>query len=315
MPDQQVLTIESRNGLYVAQRIEDNLSWGVGDIKPQAEFANEDDQMALIGAVMESLEKVNAAEEPYSSCTDGRPPVRLLSGESVPVREQQVGCDIMMLFHMAEVLGRRFYQDPNAPLAERVKEIAWFMKDNKLVPSTHGACGAAGGYPSINENLVSFSENGLYVARKKRLLPQDVYDERLQNEEIAGYRDRADRGVYAGWTPDFVTAAVNEVNGDRAGYAIAELKNDGRGVKGHVEEQSVRVKIKGVAINEAKVISLTGGREVFGNNDPRTEKLAELMGRGHDADYRLARMAGEDFTSGGQGTLAKNLPTYVVTLA
>ena len=55
------------------------------------------------------------------------------------------------------------------------------------------------------------------------------------------------------------------------------------------------------------------GRQVFGVNDTRMERLARLFGRGNDQDYRIAAMALEDFASGGHATLAKNVPTYIVT--
>jgi hypothetical protein len=91
------------------------------------------------------------------------------------------------------------------------------------------------------------------------------------------------------------------------------LRDDGRGVNGHVEELIARIQVQGVAIDEARLAEHTGGRGVFGENDTRLLALAELFGRGRDEDYRIAYMAGEDFTDAGHGTLASNLRTVVIT--
>jgi hypothetical protein len=45
------------------------------------------------------------------------------------------------------------------------------------------------------------------------------------------------------------------------------------------------------------------------------ERLARLFARGSDQDYHAARIALEDFASSGHGTLARGLPTYVITVA
>lgn len=300
--------IGARRG-FKASRIDDDLSWGVGAIQPIAVFDNSADQKSLLGVVLDSLEEVSAAEMPYSACTDGRVPVRLLSGEPVPVREQNVGADTMLMFHMAEALGTNFYKDASAPLQERVQKVVEFMHDNGLVPSTHIECGAAANYVAINKNLTNFVDNPQFVARQKALLPQDVYDESVRDRLTEGYQSRLDSGVYDDWQDKYVLDAVRRVSGD---HAVAQLHDDDRGIHGHVEEQIIRIKIDGVAINEAKVTSRTNGREVFGVNDLRFERLARLLGRGQDQDYRIALMAAEDFTDGAHGTLAKNLPTYIV---
>ena len=307
-PSNDVIT----RGKFTARRIGDDLRWGVGTIQPQAAFASDERQRELVQVVLENIEEVAAAEKPYSSCTDGRVPVKLLSGEPVPVREQLVGTDTMTFFHMAEALGPRFYKDPTAPLARRIQEVVAFMHDNGLKPSTHVACGAAAGYVPINQNLVDFAANPLFAARQQSLLPEGVYDETVRRELIAGYQDRLQRGMYDEWSDTMIMDAVRRVSGE---YAIAELQDDGRGVHGHVEEQIVRIKVDGVAINEAKVTAVTNGREVFGENDTRMERNARLIAQGDDDAYRIALMAAEDFTDGGHGTLAKNLPTYVVTAA
>lgn len=298
-----------RQGSFAARHIDDVMSWGLGTIQPNAQLAGDHDQLALITTVLGSLEEVSAGELAYSACTDGRTPVRLLSGDPVPVREQLVGADTMTFFHMAEALGPRFYRDPDAPLPERIKTVVEFLHDNGFMPSTHIACGAAGGYVAVNRNLVNFAALPQFAARQKLLLPEGVYSGDIRRKLTQGYRDRLARGVYDGWSDAGIIEAVRRASGDRA---IAELNDDGRGVHGHVEEQIVRVKLECVAINESVVIQRTGGREVFGVNDARMERLAQLLGRGRDEDYQIALMAAEDFTDGAHGTLAKGLPTYIV---
>lgn len=297
---------------YAIQKISDDLSWGVGAIQPDPALSDNQSQQALTQVVQDSLSIVNPSEQAYSSCTDGRVPMCLNNGESVPVREQIVGADTMLIFHMAEVLGPRFYKDPNAPLQERLQFVADFMKENGLVACTHVACGAAGSYVAIVKNLVDFTANQRFTDRQKQLLPQGIYSDDLRTQITEGYKQRLAGGLYEGWSDALVTDAVKKF-GD--GRTIAELSDDGRGVHGHVEEQIIRIKAPSVATNELQIIARTGGREVFAVSDTRMQRLAQLMGRGQDNDYRMALMAAEDFTDGGHGTLAKNLPTYVVTAA
>ncbi|HYH74749.1 MAG TPA: hypothetical protein VD735_02195 [Candidatus Saccharimonadales bacterium] len=300
---------EVQIGDFIVTRIADDLSWGVGSIQPQDGLNNDADQQRLIETVIASLSRVNAAELAYSSCTDGRLPIKLLDGEAVPVREQIVGTDTMLFFHMAEALGSRFYKDPNEPLAERIQEVIAFMRDSGLVPCTHVACGAAAGYVPINENLVRFTAEPKFAARQQALLPEGVYDESLRATITKGYQDRLERGAYADWSDALLMEAVKTASGD---HAIAELNDDQRGVHGHVEEQIVRIQVDGLAINETQVCARTSGREVFGVNDLRLQRHAQLIGRGQEEDYKIALMAAEDFTDGGHGTLAKDLPTYIV---
>lgn len=300
------------HGSFVATPIDDDLSWGVGQIEPDEQYHGKGTQQQLTQTVLDSLAVVNKVEKRYSSCTDGRVPVRLHNGEAVPVREQLVGADTMVVFHMAEALGARFYKDPAAPLADRLLEVAAFLHENGLMPCTHMACGAAGAYVQIVQNLLAFTEDERFVNRQKALLPEGIYSDELRQKLNKGYKERLEANRYEGWSDQLVMDAVHAHSPDRA---IAELNNDGRGVHGHVEEQIIRIQVDDVATNEMQVIARSNGREVFSVNDIRMRHLAELMGRGHDEDYRLALMAAEDFTDGGHGTLAKNLPTYVITAA
>lgn len=309
----QAIAIDAvTHGSFIASPINDKMSWGLGHIRPDPAHASEASQHHLLKIVLDSLAVVNEGEMRYSACTDGRVAVRLHNGEAVPVREQLVGTDTMVVFHMAEVLGPRFYKDPDAPLADRLKEVVTFLRDNGLMPCTHIGCGAAAAYVSICQNLLKFTANERFVARQKLLLPDGIYSDELRRQITAGYKERLKKDAYKGWSDQLVLDSVHAVSPDRA---IAELNNDGRGVHGHVEELIIRLKVEDVASNELQVIARTHGREVFSVNDARMRRLAEMIGRGRDEDYRMALMAAEDFTDGGHGTLAKNLPTYVVTAA
>lgn len=297
-------------GGLTARRIPDDLSWGRGAIQPQPAGADPVAQQALITAVLQSIEPVADTERAYSACTDGRIPVALLNGEPIPVREQMVGADMVRAFFVAEILGAGFYKDPQAPVAERVADVADFLHENGLLPSSHLACGAAAGFEAIMRNIPDFAGDARFTARLQTLLPNDIYDRTLHDQVLAAMRACLERGAYQELSAQTFLDAVEKFSGQRA---IAELSDDGRGVNVHVEEYIVRVRLPGYAINEAKVAELTGGREVFGINDNRIEKLARLFGRGNDADYRKAYLALEDFADAGHATLAKDLPTWIVT--
>jgi hypothetical protein len=284
------------------------LSWGQGAIQPADDTSADELMPVVLGAITD----VNDAQDAYSLCTDGRLPVRLQSGEAVPVREQMVGADMVSAFYIAESLGNRFYKDPAAPVAERVREVAEFLKANGIMPSTHIGCGAAAGFTAITENAIAFNADQRFAARQQAILPEGVYDASLHDAMLADNRRRLDSGAYDGLSADTFVEAVAAVSGPEA---IAELKDDGRGVHGHVEEAIVRLRLPGKAINGVQVAAQTGGRQVFGVNDDRIERIARLFGRGADADYRIAYMALEDFADCGHGTLAKHLPTYIVTTA
>lgn len=292
---------------FATTPIRDDLSWGVGAIKPQAAYATTDD---LLTAVLDSVVAVADDQAVYSACTDGRLPVKLLNGTAVPVREQMVGADMVSAFYVAESLGARFYKDPAAPVADRVREVATFLDANGIKPSSHVGCGAAAGFVTITENAISFNENDQFAARQQALLPEGVYDAELHAQMLAANRQRVDSGVYEGLSADVFLRAVEAVSGPQA---IAELQDDGRGVHGHVEEAIVRISVPGYAVDGAKLASLTDGREVFTVNDARIERLARLFGRGTDDDYCIAYMALEDFADCGHGTLANSLPTYIIT--
>jgi hypothetical protein len=300
------------HGSLVARRIADDLSWGEGAIQPQADYVGIDAQRALVNTVLEHIEPISDGETAYSSCTDGRLPLKLMDGEKVPVREQVVGADMVSAFYIAENLSARFYQDPKATVAERVLDVAEFLHENGLLPSSHIACGAAGGFVTITENIVRFSKNPQYIERLQALLPEGVFDAKLHETMLKGNKARLQDGTYDGLSADVFLEAAQKVSGKRA---VAELCDDGQGIHGHMEEAIIRVRVPGKAINEAEVVAETHGHQVFGVNDGRMERLARLFARGNDQDYRIAAMALEDFASSGHATLAKNLPTYLITVA
>jgi hypothetical protein len=300
---------EMRLGNFIARRIPDTLDWGKGAIQPQSLFVREDDQRTLLKAVLSSIQPVSDHELPFSSCTDGRIPVKLLNGEGVPVREQMVGADIVSAFYVAECLGASFYKDPKAPVAQRVQDVVTFLKENGLQPSSHIACGAGAGCAAIVANIVVFSKNLQFLKRVQTLLPAGIYDEQLLRDIVRHNDDLLAADAYKDLDVQVFIDAVEQVSGPRA---VAELRDDGRGVHGHVEEQIIRIHVPGHAINEGRVAELTAGREVFGVNDSRMEKIARLFGRGNDADYRTVYLALELFADAAHATLAKGLPTYIV---
>jgi hypothetical protein len=299
----------ARGGL-TARRIADDLSWGVGAIQPREAYASAAAERALVDTVLGCIEPVDEAEMAYSSCTDGRLPVRLLNGEKVPVREQVVGADMVSAFYAAEALGARFYGNLKASVAERVADVARFLYENGLLPSSHVACGAAGGFVAIVQNIIHFNQNPRYIKRLQTLLPEGVFDAELHDKLPEASQARLNAGAYDDLDTATFLRAVEAISGRRA---VAELRDDGRGVYGHTEEAIMRLRVPGRAINSARLAAKTGGRQVFGVNDNRMERLAHLFGRGNDQDYRIAAMALEDFASSGHTTLAKDLPTYIIT--
>jgi hypothetical protein len=302
---------EVRYGNFIARRIDvdNDLAWGEGTIQPLAEYQSQEDHRTLIKAVLQSLEPVSKEQKPYSLCTDGRIPVALLDGSPVPVREQIVGTDTTSGLYVAETLGDSFYSTPNLSMDARISEVRDFLKAHGIMPCGHLACGAAAGFTVITENVPRFADNPLFESRTKALLPANTYDVELRVRMHQDNPKRLQKDIYQDLSAELLLAAAERVSGKQA---IAQLKDDGRGVNGHTEEAIIRVKVQGVAINEAKVAAMTGGREVFGVNDVRMDELAQLFAR-DETERKIARMALEDFANAGHGTLAKNLPTWVVT--
>lgn len=307
-----LLRVESRNGLYVAHLLAGRIEgWGVGSIGEPA--GSPEAQVELIQHVVDSIVPVRATELAFSDCTDGRLRLLLDDGAPVPVREKVVGADTMLAFHIAEALGSSFYEDPNAPLAERLEAVVDFLMGEGYMPSTHYKCGAAGGYRAIAENAARFIEVPAYVERQKLLLPGDVYDGSLHARLADGYRQRLANGLYDGWSDEPVTRVITKKVG---GHGLINLKDDGRGVHGHVEGAIGRLKTpRGFAVDVNALAKAMDGEQLFTVNDTRMFEIAALFGRGRDSDYRRALMAAEDFTDAGHGTLASGLATLVIEQA
>lgn len=309
-----LITNEVQSGTIVAQRIYDRMDWGVGDIRPIAEFANPTAERALVVASIDSLEEVAATEEGLGACTDSRRPRQLLNGEPVPVRKQQAGANVVSSFFVAESLGAigMFYKDPSAPLPQRVNEAVEYMADNGQWPSGHMSCGAGEQYGPVAANIPRFGRLDTFRRRGRFFLPEGIYDAALERGMMADYQQRAERGDYDELNNAMFLAAVERVSGRRA---IAELEDDGRGVHGHVEEIVLRMRIGNRALNTARLAEITGGRQAFAINDDEMDKTASIISQENQGDGRvaqIARMAIEHHVNGAHGTLGKNLPTWGV---
>lgn len=308
-----------RNG-FVATLDPDTMAWGQGAITPRPEFASLEQQTELLRAVLDNIKPVAPQELAYSSCTDGRRPRLLESGESVPVREQLVGADALTFFSMHEALARYLYGNSNSRprLMESFSLSMQRLQKQGIYGSSHINCGAGAGFAVINQKLVhDFSANEDFRSRTKRLAPAGVYskarfDELTQNTSGRLVKYKAD------WQPDEMLNIVRSMSGKRA---VARLQAGENGHSGHVEEMIIRQRVAGHAIDEAGVFDQTGGREVFGVNDNRIKMLAglavkQLPSTGDRAELlALAQLSGEIWTNSGHGTLAKDLPTYYVTAA
>ena len=202
-------------GGLVAYLAQDDLSWGEGSIVPQ-QAKGWDDQLELIKAVLANIQPVSDTELAYSSCTEGRIPVKLASGEVVPVREQMVGADMVSAFYVAEVLGDHFYKSPDAPVRERLLEVAHFLNEHDLLPSLHIACEMAAGFLVIMQNALRFAGDDRFKARLKELLPASIFDEDLYRQMHIDTRRRLDNYVYDGLDAQLFLDVVSHVSGAQA---------------------------------------------------------------------------------------------------
>lgn len=300
--------IETENELYIASFVGDKMDWGLGSI--EAPDYTEAEKKEIAGLAIESMVKVSDSQMELSGCTDGRLRLHLADGSDAPVREKLVGADTVTAFQMAEALGERFYKDPSAPLATRVKEVVDHLVNYGIKPSTHGpSCGAAAGFPAIVDNAIRLSENSRYIARQKALLPQ--YDEAIHHNVLKGYQQRLEKGLYDGWSEDLIRNAVLESTGEQG---VKILLDDHKGVHGHQEIMIARVKPRGVTIKATLFAARANGAQLFTVNDARQEYLASTFARGnqHELDYLIALHASEDLQDAGHATLSKNLATLVI---
>jgi hypothetical protein len=305
---------EVRWGGFVAQRISDDMEWGVGAIKPQEAYAGRDVHHELVGAVLRNTVEVPEEELDLSTCTDGRLPLQLRNGEPVPVRKKLVGGNVVLGFAAAEALREEglFYKDPTAPVDERIEEMAEWLYENDKMPSGHEPCGAGTEFETIIGVTPTFAKNPLYVARTRFFIPR-VYDPTVQAELVHGYQQRAARGDYAPLRPAMFVSAIERLTGPRG---LADLHNDGRGVHGHVEELIARQRVGNYALDEGSLGMQTDGREAFATNDDEMDEIAQVIARRVDPNdrrvYQIARTAVENFTNSGHGGLSQGLPTWVV---
>ena len=58
-----VVTDEIRRGIFLAERISDDMSWAVGAIAPRAEYDNPQAEHALVEALIDCIEEVTPASK------------------------------------------------------------------------------------------------------------------------------------------------------------------------------------------------------------------------------------------------------------
>jgi len=306
-----------RVGDYIAEPLDDDMSWGMGAIDHPPADAAENQQ--LTAAALTTLTEVEPSEQALSICTDGRFLLTTESGLLVPVRPQLVGASMVMGFAMAEAAGEAFYGDPTKPIDERAEQTADALVAAGIMPSTHIQCGAKKGFRDIQSNIVyltDYSPRAAAYRERNEVLLGDSYSPVSDVAFLDALRERSgdDEYGYDTNTPDVLSRAVANATGPDGTYSLVE---DDRGVHGHVEKAVLRLRpeVGQVALDTRLLARLTNGDQVFGNNDGQLDVLAKAIG-GDDAEVvSLARHAGEHFTNGGHGTLAKNLPTWVIRLA
>jgi hypothetical protein len=298
---------EVRTDTLVARYIPGDMAWGSGSILPISAYSSAEQQEALLRAVMDSLEPVTDVEQVYASCTDGRKPVRLLDEKTpAPVREQLVGADIVCAFAAIEALDGTTIEEP---VTQRLERAAAFLQQHGIAPGTHLGCGAATYFQAILENILTFSKDPAYMQYVQALLPSGVYDTTIEADILSTIQRKLERHAFEGLS---LQTFIDTVTSRGGTHGIAELLDDHRGVHGHVEEQIVRVRASGLAINVARVMEQTGGRSVFGLNEQRMERLLRILSEGNEARYKRAYIALEHFNSAAYGTLARFLPTYTI---
>jgi len=261
---------------------------------------------------LRAIETVPEDEKRYSTCTDGRQRVQLADGQSVPLREQVVGTDTMCAFVAAEALGAHFYgEDLYSPVEVRIRKVVQHLLDNGYRPTAHIACGAAGGFTTVINRATQFIKDADYVDRIKEL-SDGHYSDTLHYLIVGSYQSRLTSGVYEGYRDGLVAEIVQEMVGAEA---VEQYDDDGRGVHGHREQLIVYLdgSMEGYAIDPNSLIGAIDG-QVFGVNAGRIDSLARVMSGDNNGgvDYLTARLAIDDFSSAGHGTLATGIETVIV---
>jgi hypothetical protein len=252
-----------------------------------------------------------------STCTDGRERIGLEDGsEPVPISEQLVGASAVSGFVVAEALGEKFYGERvNLPVSERLRYSLDFMTGNGERVKTHVACGAAAGLVAVQANVIRFVDNKGYKDRLSAIMPEGIYDERILRADAVATQQRLERDVYDGYSDALVTDHVREIGGSRM---VERYLDDGKGVHGHVESAIVVV---GEDIADAAIsqngLAWAVGKQVFGVNNSKADKLAQMFSNGGDDEeaYVRAWHAIANFGSAGHGTLGKGQETWLVNKA
>jgi hypothetical protein len=304
--------VESQDGRFVAEFLGQSSGWMAGTILGKS-FADDDERQAFAAGVFDSLQEVGGEEQKYSTCTDGRKRVKLEDGAAVPVREQLVGTDTMCAFVAAEALGAHFYgEDLYKDVDVRIRRVVQHLLDSGYRPTAHIACGAAGGFTTVINRATQFIKDHDYVARLQRL-SDGSYNATQHHLIVGSYQSRLVSGVYEGYRDGLVAEIVLEMVGPQA---VEYYDDDGRGVHGHRELAIVYLDqtMQGLAINPNGLIAATDG-QVFGINSSRIDALARVMSADDNRgiDYLTARLAIEDFSAAGHGTLAAQMETMVVS--
>jgi hypothetical protein len=299
-------------GNIIVEPVDDNLAWGVGRI--QNLNSHPSDVRRLAAVAVSSLQEVDKTEEGRSSCTDGRYPLFLGSNRLTPVRSQLVGASMATGWFMAEAIGDRFFEDPTAPIEDRISQTAEHMVERGVYPCTHEDCGARGNHTAIQQNAVKFANGDSDVAAAYRARNKAYMGEKYNpdtDHKVITYLARRveDPGYgYDNYAPDVAWRAVMDVTGQEGTY---NLLIDRRGLHGHLEKLILRLQNVGrLALNTRLLAELTGGDQVFGVNDDQLDILAKVIGGDDEEAVRIARHAGEHFTNAGHATLGKYLPSY-----
>lgn len=303
--------VESRDGRFEARFLAQPATWMAGAISGRT-FASDEERVAYVTDVLDAIEEVAEAEQCYSTCTDGRKRLKLEDGANVPVREQLVGTDTMAAFVAAESLGAHFYGDDlYKPVEVRIRKVVQHLLDNNYRPTAHVACGAAGGFTTVINRSTQFIKDRNYVQRLAQLTG-GIYSDTLHHLIVGSYQSRLDSGVYEGYQDGLVTAIVLEMVGPQA---VEYYEDDNRGVHGHREQAIVYLDqtMQGLALNPNSLAAATDS-QVFGINSSRIDAIARVMSADeqHGIDYLTARLAIEDFSCAGHGTLASNMETLVI---
>lgn len=311
-PADELMQVTSKDGRFTAEFLPYSSSWMAGTIVGRG-FADDEGRREYVVKVLESIEEIGEDELRLSTCTDGRKRFKLEDGSPVPVREQLVGTDTMAAFVAAESLGSHFYGDGlYQPADVRIRKVVQHLLDNNYRPTAHVSCGAAGGFTTVINRSTQFIKDRHYRARLERL-SGGAYNDTLHHLIVGSYQSRLVSGAYEDYRDGLVAEIVLEMAGPQA---LEYYEDDGQGVHGHREQAIVCLdeSMRGLAINPNRLIETTDS-QVFGYNSGRADAVARVMSGDETGGihYMTARIAIEDFSCAGHGTLASNMETLVIS--